>query len=300
MSGSSLKVAALVSVLLAVVLGLLAWRATMQATESARREAVEAALSSVPEQEPRALAVVALTALTANRPITPESVALKPVSVVPESYYTAVEDVIGRVPLLDIDGGAPVTPRYFKDANILARLIPEEHRAVSLEISDVVAVGGFVRPGDHVDLLLYIRDQDQKQQSRILLRDVLVLAYEERIIERPQGVENDGRVANQRGRIRTAVVAVPEKQVTRVMLGASVGDIRLALQRQEPDLAKQESTLPEGAPTPTPSFDPAIPVTLEELAKIHKPTPTPRPRPVPKTYSIDVFRGGEKTKESAR
>lgn len=299
MSGSSLKIAALVAVLLAVVLGGLAWRATLQATETAKREAVEAAMATVPEVESRALAVVALKPLQANKPVPAESVAVKPIPVVPESYYTAVEDVVGRVPLLDIDAGAPVTPRYFKDSNILARLIPEGHRAVSLEVSDVVAVGGFVRPADRVDLLLYVRDEEQRQQSRVLLRDVLVLAYEERIIERPQGIEDQGPRNAQRGRLRTAVVAVPEKEVTRVMLAASVGDIRLALIRQEVDLAKQESTLPESPPTPT-MIDPALPVTLEELAHIKKPTPTPRARPIQRSYTVDVFRGGDKTQERAR
>lgn len=299
MSGSSLKIAALVAVLLAIVLGGLAWRATLQATEEAKREAVEAAMATVPEVESRALAVVALKPLQANKPVPAESVAVKPVPVVPESYYTAVDDVVGRVPLLDIDAGAPVTPRYFKDSNILARLIPENHRAISIEVSDVVAVGGFVRPADRVDLLLYVRDQNQRQQSRVLLRDVLVLAYEERIIERPQGIEDQGPRNTQRGRLRTAVVAVPEKEVTRVMLGASVGDIRLALIRQEIDLAKEESTLPQVSPTPT-QIDPALPVTLEELAFIKKPTPTPRAKPVPRTYTVDVFRGGDKTQERAR
>lgn len=300
MSGSGLKIAALIAVLLAVVLGGLAWRATLQATEEAKREAVQQAMSKVAEPESRVLAVIAIKALPANKPVTAENVAVKAIPVAPDSYYTAVEDVVGRVPLLDIDAGAPVTPRYFKDANILARLIPDGHRAVSLEISDVVAVGGFVRPADRVDLLLYIRDQEQRQQARILLRDVLVLAYEERIIERPQGIDEDGRRNSARGRLRTAVVAVPEKEVTRVMLGASVGDIRLALQRQEVDLAKQESTLPEPSPSPTGVEDVFLPVTLNELSQIKKPTPTPGARPRPRTYTVDVFRGGEVTKERAQ
>ncbi|MEN8718751.1 MAG: Flp pilus assembly protein CpaB [Oceanococcaceae bacterium] len=299
MSGSSLKIAALVAVLLAVLLGGLAWRATIKATEEAKREAVEQAMARVPEPESRVLAVIAMQPLSANEPVRPDQVAVKAVPVAPSSYYTTVDDVVGRVPLLDVDAGAPVTPRYFKDSNVLARLIPENHRAVSLEVSDVVAVGGFVRPADRVDLLLYVRDQNQQQQSRVLLRDVLVLAYEERIIERPQGVEDDSRRTAQRGRIRTAVVAVPEKEVTRVMLAASVGDIRLALQRQEPDLARTESTLPEPSPTPS-GEDPSIPVTLEELSRIIRPTPTPAPRPVRQTYSVDVFRGGAVSKERAQ
>ncbi len=299
MSGSGLKYAALAAVVLAVVLGVLAWRATIQATEAAKQEALAQARAQQPAApEPQALAVVALRPLAANRPVPAEAVAVKPLSVTPDRYYTAVEDVVGRVPLLDVDAGAPVTPRYFKESNVLARLIPEGHRALSLEVSDVIAVGGFVRPGDRVDMLLYLRDQQQQAQSRVLLPDALVLAYEERIIERPEGLDDEGPGRTQRGRLRTAVVAVPEDQLTRVMLGANVGDLRLALRRQAPDLAEREGTLPVGAPSPTPAVAVEQPITLAELARIPTPTPTRAPRP--QAYTVDVFRGGDVSREAAR
>jgi pilus assembly protein CpaB len=251
----------------------------------------------VPVAEPQSLAVVALQPLSANQPVAETAVALKPLAVVPNRYYTSIEDVVGRVPLLDIDAGAPITPRYFKDANVLARLIPEGHRALSLEISDVVAVGGFVRPGDRVDLLVHLRDTQQLAQSRILLDDVLVLAYEERIIERPQGVD-DPSARTQRGRVRTAVVAVPETLVTRVMLGASVGDVRLALRRQQADLAELEGNVPLTTPTPAPDFDVEQAVTLTELTKVKKPTPTPKPGPAP--FKVEVFRADQASQEGGR
>lgn len=300
MNGSGLKWAALASVLLALFLGFLAWRATVKATEAARQEAIAEAMAQAPVEEPRALAVVAIRPLPANRPVSPEAVAVKPLAVVPERYYTSVDDVVGRVPLLDIDTGAPVTPRYFKDDNLLARLIPESHRAISLEVSDVVAVGGFVRPGDRVDLLLYLRDGEQKQQSRILLHDVLVLAYEERIIDRPEGLEGESTTRAQRGRVRTAVVAVAEAELTKVMLGASVGDIRLALRRQEADLAERDSTLPEVSPTPLPELERAQVITLAELSRVVRPTPTPNPAAPPPRATVEVFRGADKSQERAR
>lgn len=297
MNGQGLKVAAVVAVALAVILGGLAWRATQNATQAARQEAVQEAIATAPVAEPQSLAVVALQPLSANQPVAETAVALKPLAVVPSRYYTSIDDVVGRVPLLDIDAGAPITPRYFKDANVLARLIPEGHRALSLEISDVVAVGGFIRPGDRVDLLVHLRDTEQLAQSRILLDDVLVLAYEERIIERPQGVD-DPSSRTQRGRVRTAVVAVPEALVTRVMLGASVGDVRLALRRQQADLAEPEGNVPLVTPTPSPDFDLEQAVTLTELTKVKKPTPTPKPGPAP--FKVEVFRADQQSQEGGR
>ena len=66
----------------------------------------------------------------------------------------------------------------------------------------------------------------------MLLEDVRVLAYQERLINAdPEG--EDGDEARQQRRERTAVVAVPEAATTRVMLGASLGELRLSLRGEE-------------------------------------------------------------------
>ena len=199
--------------------------------------------------------------LAANVPITSDAVVLAPVTIAPTEYFANVDDAIGRTPLIDIDAGAPVVPRFFKDANLIARGVPEGHRALSLKVDDVVGVGGFVRPGDIVDVLVYIKastntptgektgpnkEQDIPTQARVLIRDIRVLSYEEHLVEPPKGLETDKekQAQAQARRERTAVLAIPEPQVTRVLLGASYDELRLAL---------------HGSPAPgtTPATDPA-------------------------------------------
>ena len=301
MGNQGLKYAAIGAVVLAIVLGILAWRMTLSITRSAQEEAraAEQAEQTSAAAVATTLAVVALKPLAATRVIGADDVALMPVSVVPERYFTRIEDVVGRPPLIDIDAGAPVTPRYFRDANILARLIPADHQAMSLEVSDVVAVGGFVKPGDEVDLLLFIRGNEGASQSRVLLRKVLVLAYEDRIIERPGGLTAEEGRPERRSRVRTAVVAIPSAVTTKVMLGASVGDIRLALHRQElaegsPPPPADGSPLPRAVATPDPAAqskpEEEQVITLTELSRIASKAPS-RPRPPP--YVIHVWRGGD-------
>lgn len=308
MGNQGLKYAALTAVVLAIVLGVLAWRMSMsmtdQAREQARAEMAAQQQVSETQEEQTTLAVVALQALAATKTIGVDDVALKPVSVVPDRYFSRVEDVIGREPLIDIDAGAPVTPRYFRDTNVLARLIPDGHKAMSLEISDVVAVGGFVRPGDEVDLLLFVRGSDGPPQSRILLPRALVLAYEDRIIERPQGLsEEEGRNAR-RSRSRTVVVAIPDEQTTKVMLGASLGEVRLALHRQMLAVSETDegdSVLPPAEPEATPSPDQTDKqrlaaeqaITLQELTRLAEKKPS---RPKPPAYTVQVFRGSDMQK----
>jgi pilus assembly protein CpaB len=171
-------------------------------------------------------------------------VVLAPVTVAPTEYFANVEDVVGRTPLVDLDAGQPITPRFFKDTNQIARRVPPGQRALSLKVDDVVGVGGFVRPGDTVDVLVFIKSttdtptgaakgksDDVATQARMLLKDVLVISYEEHLVEPPKGIEKQdpNKQAQQQRRERTAVVAVPEEQVQRVLLGASIGDLRLSL-----------------------------------------------------------------------
>ena len=302
MGNQWLKYAALAAVVLAVVLGVLAYRMTLSLTETAREQAREAAEAQQAAEgsTPTTLAVIALRPLAATRPIGPDDVAIKPVSVVPQRYFTRVEDVVGREPLIDVDAGAPVTPRYFRETNVLARLIPENHQALSLEVSDVVAVGGFVRPGDEVDLLLFVRGADASPQARLLLEKVLVLAYADRIIERPEGLTKEEGREERRSRVRTAVVAVPQDKTTKIMLGASLGDIRLALHRQGTGDDKAPPTggpLPAAAPEKPEAGDPEDvseqAITLAELTRLKAQRKGP-PKPPP--YVIEVFRGNESQK----
>jgi len=256
MSSTALKVIAVVAVLLAIVLAAVGYNYSRSFAEKA--EQAEQAEQQRAQEKPQALAVVALKPLAAYKPITKEDVALVPVSVLPSKPFTSLDEVAGKVPLTDIDAGAPVTARYFAESNILARAIPEGFQAVSVEVNDVIAVGGFVRPGDVVDVLLFLRGSGDvaQAQSRVLLENVRVLAYEERIIDRPEGVE-DQQDQQQRARQRTAVLAVPEAETTKLMLGVSAGDLRLALhgQKSEVETAQAETT------------DNGLPLSAEAAAK---------------------------------
>mgnify|MGYP000560182334 CR=1 FL=1 len=211
--------------------------------------------------------------------------------IAPPTYFANIDDVVGRAPLVDVDAGAPVTPRYFQDANALARIIPVGSKALSLQIDEVVAVGGFVRPGDTVDVLIFIRGSGAVEaQARYLLRDALVLGYEERIIDRPEGVDD---ASNRRQRVRTAVIAVPDADVTRLVLGANVGELRLALHGQHDSDAEDVSGgLPLAERARQAGVQPVSEhvITQAELAGIQRTAPVPARPPTPPVY---VYRGND-------
>jgi pilus assembly protein CpaB len=300
MGSTGIKIAAIVAALAAVLLGLLATTAYQRSAKQAQtaQELIQQQKSKIPQT----LAVVATKPLPAYQPIEAASVALVPVAVAPANYFTSVEDVIKRVPLVDIDVGAPLTGRYFKEGNILARVIPPGYQAMSFEVNDVIAVGGFVRPGDIVDVLLYLRaGTGATAQARVLQEAAQVLAYQEHIIDRPEGLNAENQES--RRRVRTAVIAVPEKDTTKIMLGISMGELRLSLHGQRPELAEAlaedaaaQEVAGEGAAAPAQTLASArmIPdkaITIEELSRI-KPPPKPATGPAPPPRpTVEIIRG---------
>lgn len=234
MSSNAAKIVAGVAIFLTLVLAFVGYRVSRQFaqdSEQARSQGQEQAKKE--KESPKILAVVAVKPLAAYKKIGKEDVVLAEVTVAPRDYYTSLADVVEKEPLVDIDQGAPVTQRYFAEGNVLAKSVPPGFQAVSVEVSDVIGVGGFVRPGDIVDVLLYLRGGSadvQNTQARILLKDTRLLAYEELLVDRPKGLtEEEAGKERANRRQRTAVLAVPHADTTRLMLGASLGELRLAL-----------------------------------------------------------------------
>lgn len=232
-SSTAAKIVAGIAIFLTVVLAFVGYRVSRQYAEGSERAQAQAKKA---DETPKILAVVALRPLGAYKKIGKEDVVLAEITVAPRDYYTSLEDVVGKEPMVDVDQGAPVTKRYFAEGNLLAKSVPPGFKAVSVEVSDVIGVGGFVRPGDIVDVLLYLRGNNGSAtadvadtQARILLKDTRVLAYEEALVDRPQGLKDEEQTARANRRQHTAVLAVPENDTTRLMLGASMGELRLAL-----------------------------------------------------------------------
>jgi pilus assembly protein CpaB len=313
MSSTALKILALVALALAIGLGLVAYRMSQNIAAPPATAPTDAAGPAAAQT----MAVVALKPLAAYAAVPADAVALVPVAVLPDQYFTRTEDVVGKAPLTDVPTGTTLGPRFFREANTLVRSIPPGFQAMSLEINDVIAVGGFVRPGDLVDVLLYIRSTGREvedSQARILLREARVLAYEDRILNEaeysdglpdasgraglPAPADSSARTAQQQRtrRIRTAVLAVPEADTTRVMLGASLGELRLSLRGAAP--APGAETPAEGTATPVAATAPVDPaqqdkvVTLRELSAIRK-RQQASGAPAPKAPPMIIYRGNE-------
>lgn len=305
-SSNAAKVVAGVAVFLTLVLAVVGYRVSRQYAENSEQARDQVQAQAKKEKEsPKILAVVAVKPLAAYQKIGKDDVVLAEVTVAPRDYYTTLADVVDKEPLVDVDQGAPVTKRYFAEGNVLAKSVPPGFQAVSVEVSDVIGVGGFVRPGDIVDVLIYLPGGGdvQNTQARILLKETRLLAYQELLVDRPEGLkEEEGKERNRRQ--RTAVLAVPDADTTRLMLGASMGELRLSLHGvaraatgepggvflTETGLPMNEDALKAEAAKKVPD----LVFTAAQLSRIELP-PAEKKKQQPSREKVFVYRGSELT-----
>lgn len=109
----------------------------------------------------------------------------------------------------------------------LSGVIEAGMRAVSLRSNDVAGVGGFVLPGDRVDVLLTRSDGTQQTTSvtQVLAQNALVLGVD----------QSDNQEASKPVVTKSVTVQVTPEQAATISLGESIGSLSLALRRDNDD-----------------------------------------------------------------
>ena len=173
-----------------------------------------------------------------------------PADAVPKGAFRNVIDILGaekdRVALSNFAAGEIVTEaRVSKPGErpSLALMLAPGMRAIAVRVNAVLGVGGFVMPGDRIDLLLTERANEDKPEStrstEVLLRDVRVLAID----QQTEDPEYKPRVVS----TVTLEVSLPEAQ--KITLATTIGSISLALRSS---LAPREEKVADAAPAAKP------------------------------------------------
>jgi pilus assembly protein CpaB len=226
---SLLKVSAIAMVIVALSLGVIAYRGAAVTSRSA------AGASDAKNR-----VVVALEALPAGRKIPAASVALRSVDIAPDDAFTDVAAVVGEAPAVALGRGELLLSKHFEPDGAIGRMLEAGERAVAVKIDGVTGLGGFVRPGDRVDVLFFLRRDGREvveTQARTLLTDVRILAFGKEVEAR-----GDSRPVLD---ARTAVLAVKEADAPLLLLGDTAGKLRLALRHTgEPSHAAAQRPVP--------------------------------------------------------
>jgi len=145
---------------------------------------LSARLDAGPDDNSRNV-VVATTEIPFGQMVEAQNVALvrMPKGTVPDDSFDSTESVIGKIATFgmlrgDVIRGARLAEHL--GGSTLASLIATDKRAVSVRVDDVVGVGGFLLPGNRVDVLATKRkgNGDEADASTIL-EDLRVLAVDQ-------------------------------------------------------------------------------------------------------------------------
>lgn len=247
MSGNALRITAILLFIGAVLIGWYGIRA-------GRPPEVHA---PAPAPAVRYSQVVARQDIPAGHVLLPEDLALEESESQNALAYTATADLVGRMVESSVEKDAPVLSTHFAQRGPAAQLLKHGERGVAIKVDEVVGVGGFIQPGDHVDVLVYINSSngmttDSSAQS--ILKDVRVISYGEALQQNVSSssvspgpasllADNSGTGKQQALSGHSAVIAVKEEDVSRLMLAASSGTLRLSLRGANPDSPSKSSDL---------------------------------------------------------
>jgi pilus assembly protein CpaB len=146
---------------------------------------------------------------------------------VPKGAFNSIRDVLNdgkRVVLSPIQVNEPVLSLKVTGAGqraTLSSLVDDGMKAVTIRVNDVEGVGGFVLPGDHVDVVLTRQTDKDKASTEIVLQNVRVLAIDQMAdtsVDKPT-------VA------KAVTIEVSTDQAQRVWLASSVGNLSLLLRK---------------------------------------------------------------------
>lgn len=249
-----------------------------------------------PEQAVVHEVVFARRAIDAGSIISAEQLTLHALPLQPPHTYDKPDTLLGKRVWRDIEKGEMIRPGHLRQGSDLAATLLPTERAVAIAVDEVVGAGGLLAPGDSVDVLLYLREHDGGFPSaQIVLEDVRLLSFAERIQPPPDSAVDD-KPERTEFRGKTAVLAVPQEELSRLMLASNAGTLRLALrsatsvgQSVGTDRLLTVSGLPESAEERS-----ANPLQLDALLPA-RPEPQPRRQPAPpepEKTRIQVHRGG--------
>ena len=169
----------------------------------------------------------------------------------------ALKEFEGAVVRTRLVKGEPVTKArvvHPGEKGFLAAVLDPGKRAVAVPVDGATGVGGFVLPGDEVDVILTIqREQtgDDGAEKRVFAETLLTQV---RVLAMDQTVDN---ATGQAKVAKTATLEVTPKQAEKLALGLELGDLGLSLrslQRNEVETARLDALAED---TATPKSTPA-------------------------------------------
>ena len=172
--------------------------------------------------------VVAAKQIPAGTKLTEKELAIKqvPLQAVPKDYPSSIVTIKDRVVKITIQPDEIISETKLVgkgSAGGMPLVIPPGYRAITLKVNEVIGVGGFVNPGDHVDILSILKKSADEAYSRTILQNVLVLATGDKILDPNVVSEPQAKIVTQ------VTVALNLRDSEKLALVQETGQLHLVL-----------------------------------------------------------------------
>ena len=271
--------------------------------------ALPSAAAPAPVDDPtRQPVVVLLHDVAPFVQITAADVALEKLRTAPAGSLTTLEQAIGRTPWRALSAGSWLNEQSFEAGSALARMIRPDERALAVAVDEVINAGGQLSPGDYVDVMLFLRaDANNLQQSaQVVVPALRVLGVGDQL-----GLTNDGRPAHParsneeqlkhdqlRANARSVLLAVPEPLLSRLMLAAQAGVLRLAVRSAEEQRLAHYWAGESASPANLANANRDL-VQFSQLALVGTPKPlTLGASTAPHKKGVEIIRGNQVTQQT--
>lgn len=143
------------------------------------------------------------------------------------SGSSTFDDLVGRIAKTEIFSGEPIRSERLinTDKGYMAAILPKGKRAMAVKVEEETSAGGFILPGDKVDVILTRKMRNRSVTSETILENIRVLA-----IDSTTAGEQETKNLSPR---RTATIEVTLAQSEVVAQAQQVGTIALALRSAE-------------------------------------------------------------------
>ncbi|WP_439862112.1 Flp pilus assembly protein CpaB [Pseudomonas sp. MBLB4136] len=176
-----------------------------------------------------------------------------PKGTVPDDSFAEPEKVVGKIATFSMLRGDILREARLAEhlgGSTLASLIETDKRAVTVRVDDVVGVGGFLLPGNRVDVLATKRvGNGNDSESKTILEDLRVLA-----VDQTASTDKTQPVV-----VRAVTLEMTGEEAEVLVKAQSEGKLQLALRnpldnqkKPEPTVAAAEPAVPVATPAPAP------------------------------------------------
>lgn len=312
MSSSTLRVIAILLALGAIILGYMGYRTSQIAVQTDQ-------ISPQAEPEPQKVPVlVAAKDIAADQYIELEDVTTLLVESSPPDSFQRFEALTGRQLKLPIAAGEMVLKDHFHNFSSLVSSIRPGERAIAVRVDEVTGAGGFIEPGDSVDVLLYLaagHETGKDSSAQRILSDVRVLAYGNSVddtdadaIKRKATLNKTAPAMTSEAtseqaekkdeasgkKSKTAVLAVAETALSNLLLAESAGRLRLALIGKQSGPQTPQETVSDKAKRQLVTLDQYKPVADMPPQTVTEAAPKQAYSP-PTPASVTIHRGTQQS-----